>query len=308
MSVTLRGLLEAAAVLTVLVSGVTLLPFEFHALQLFSHFRLQYLAASVVLLVVFGAWKEPRYALALVAATALNANFVLPWFFDAPSGGTGTDFKVLLANVQASNENHEPLLELIENEQPDLVFVIEVSPRWAESLKPLGARYAHELIEPRNDSFGIAMFSRLPVTSVAAIESSPLAFPTIVAALEAGGKTLNVVATHPTIPLGKANHEARNRQLDGIARLLQKTGGPRLLVGDLNTTMWEREYGALENRTWLRNVRHGFGVLPTWPTFFPVAMIPIDHILVSEEIGVTNVRTGPRIGSDHLPLIATLTL
>jgi endonuclease/exonuclease/phosphatase (EEP) superfamily protein YafD len=308
MRVTLKGLFQAAAVLTLVFSVVTLLPVDHHAVQLFTHFRLQYLGASVILLLVLGAWHEPRYAIAMALAAALNANSVLPWYFDEPTGGTGTEFKVLLANVLARNEDHAPLLDLIEAEQPDLVFLIEVTPSWAESLTRLSTSYAHSIVEPRNGTFGIAMFTRLPMTSAAAVDSSPLAFPTIVATLEVGGKSLNVVATHPMIPLGKANHEARNRQLDGVARLLQKSGGARLLAGDLNVTMWDSEYAALENRTWLRNARQGFGLLPTWPTFFPPAMIPIDHLLVSDEIGVTEFRTGPRIGSDHLPLIATLTL
>ena len=308
MRVTLKGLVQATAALSVLFSTLTLLPVEHHLVQLFSHFRLQYFVASVALLVVLGAWREPRYAIALIVVTALNANYVLPWYVDEPTGGTGTEFKVLAANVLSSNDDHEPLLELIAAEQPDLVFLFEVSPNWAESLGQLSTSYTDAVIEPRTGNFGIAMFARLPMTSAAIIDSSPLAFPTIVAAFEIGGKSLNVVATHPMIPLGKANHESRNRQLDGVAKLLQKSGGARLLVGDLNITMWDRQYSALENRTWLRNVRQGFGVLPTWPTFFPPAMIPIDHILVSEEVGVADVRTGPRIGSDHLPLVVTITL
>jgi len=306
--ISLKGLFQAAAILVIVLSLATALPIDHHALQLFTHFRLQYLVASVLLLVVLAAWHEPRYAVALFLVALFNANFVLPWYFDEKPGVKGTEIKVLLANVLSTNDDPAPLFKLIEAEQPDLVFLLEVSPQWARKLPAIGATFAHSIVEPRDGNFGIAMYSNLPVSSAATVDSSPLGFPTIVASLEIGGQSLQVVGTHPMTPLGIQNYDARNSQLNAVARLLQKADGPRLLVGDLNATLWDRQYGSLENRTWLRNVRQGFGLLPTWPTFMPPAMIPIDHMLVSDEIGVKDVRTGPAIGSDHLPLIATITL
>jgi endonuclease/exonuclease/phosphatase (EEP) superfamily protein YafD len=305
---TLRGLLQAAGLLTVLFSAATLLPVEHFALQLFTHFRLQYLGAAVVLCIAFTALRESRYALLLALAAALNASLVLPWYLDKPSPQDGVDFDVLVANILSDNDDHEKLLALIEAEQPDLVLLLEVSPRWEASLGRLAASYPHRVVEARAGNFGIALYSKHAITSSAVIDSAPLDLPTIVATLDVSGRPVRVVGTHPMIPLGKSNYEARNTQLTAIAALLREGSGPRILVGDLNTTMWDMNYASLENKTWLRNVRRGFGVLPSWPMFMPVALIPIDHILVSDEIGVRNVRTGPRIGSDHLPLAATLVL
>jgi endonuclease/exonuclease/phosphatase (EEP) superfamily protein YafD len=305
---TLRGLLQAAAVVTIVFSIFTLLPVEHHALQLFTHFRLQYLLAAVALLVALAALRETRYAAALLLVAIVNAYVLLPWYVGERPATSGVEMRVLLANIHARNEDHEKLLTLVDNEQPDVLVLLEVTRGWAASLRRLHPDYPHRVIEPRDGSFGVALFSKLPITAAATVDSAPLGLPTIVATLEVGKETLQVLATHPMIPVGKDNYEARNRQLDDIARLLQQMSGPRVLVGDLNTSMWDTNYDSLENRTWLRNARRGFGVLPTWPTFMPFAMIPIDHVLVSEDIGVRDARTGPRIGSDHLPLAVTITL
>lgn len=305
---TLRGLLQAASLLTILVSVATLLPADHFAVQLFTHFRLQYLGAAFTLFVALALLRESRYALAMLLVSALHASFVLPWYFDKPAARDGVELRVLVANILSDNDEHEKLLALIEAEQPDLVCLLEVTPRWVESLGRLDARYPHRIVEPRTGNFGIALYAKHAIGAATVIDSAPLDLPTIVATVGVAGRAVQVVATHPMTPLRKAGYEARNTQLDGIARLLQRGNGRRILVGDLNTTMWERKYRWLENRTWLRNVRRGFGILPSWPTFFPVALIPIDHILVSDDIGVRDVRTGPHIGSDHLPLVATLVL
>lgn len=308
MRVTLRGLLQAAAAVTVVFSLGTLLPIDHFTVQLFTHFRLQYTIIAFLLCIAFVVMREGRYAVALLAAAAVNASLVVPWYADAATDTGTSELKLLNANVLVSNGAHEKLLDLISTEQPDLVVLQEITPEWAKSLQHLVADYPHHLVEPRDGSFGIALFSRYPMISAVSIDSGSLTRPTLVATVGIAGVEITVVGTHPTVPLAQRNYEARNAQLERIGKLLQNTQNPRILIGDLNTSMWDLHYGPLENRTWLRNARKGFGVVPTWPTFLPFAMIPIDHVLVSEDIGVVDVRTGPRIGSDHLPLIVTLTL
>jgi endonuclease/exonuclease/phosphatase (EEP) superfamily protein YafD len=210
--------------------------------------------------------------------------------------------------VQSTNTDYAGFLALLDNEQPDVVLVQEVSPAWAEELERLGGAWPHQVVEERDGNFGIALLSKYPLTATAIVASEPLGFPTIVATLDISGRRLQLVGTHPMIPLGPRNYAARNTQLTTVGDLLRRSGGARVLIGDLNTSMWDLNYRTLEARTGLRNARRGFGVRPTWPTFLPFAMIPIDHVVVSGEVGVVDVRTGPRIGSDHLPLVVTLTL
>ena len=310
--VTIRGLLQAAAVVTVTFSLVTLAPVDHHALQLFTHFRLQYLAASLLLLITFAFLRSPAYAAALLISVLASAVVVAPWYTDRPAQEGKTQIKLLHANVLATNLDHARLFTLINAEQPDLVFLQEISPQWEAALAALHGDYPHYYVEARHGNFGIALLSRLPLANVGHVENAPFGFPTLQGEFTVQNETVRFVSTHPMIPLGRENYAARNEQLRQVAEI---TAVPEdvstvstILVGDLNATMWDVNYRRFEAATGLRNVRRGQGILPTWPTFMPFAMIPIDHVFVSNDIGVEQVETGPRIGSDHLPLVVTLSL
>lgn len=306
--VSISGLAQAAGILTIAFSLLTLLPSNYHGLQLFTHFRLQYFLVAALLVIAFILLRDRRYAVLLFATAFINGAHVLPWYFDEPYEPEGRELKILQANVLYTNTEFNRLFTLIDSEQPDVVVLHEVSSAWAAELKRLEGTYPHQVVEARDGSFGIAVLAKFPMTATATVASEPLGYPTIVTTFATSGRPLQVVATHPMIPLGARNFGARNTQLATVGDLLRRSPGATLLVGDLNTSPWDINYKRLEARTGLRNVRRGFGVAPTWPTFLPFAMIPIDHVLVSGEVGVRDVRTGPRIGSDHLPLIATLTL
>ena len=304
----LQGLLQAGAVLTTVFSVATVFDGLHQYLELFSHFKLQYLAAAALLAVFFLIARDRRYLALMAVVSLLNAWYVVPWYLPQPdTTRTSPSFTVLLANVQHRNGEHSKLTALLSKQRPDLVFLLEVSDGWAQHVDQL-KDYPHRHVVPDDGAFGIALLSRVPLTAVETVDSPPFSFPTIVASAAIDGQVVTFTATHPAPPIGGRYYAGRNAQLAHIAELVDEQSGPRLLIGDLNTTMWGANYRKLIGRTGLRDARQGFGVLPTWPTHIPIAYIPIDHCLVSNELEVVTIRTGPRIGSDHLPLIVTLSL
>ena len=132
--------------------------------------------------------------------------------------------------------------------------------------------------------------------------------PGILARVDLNGVQLSILTIHPRAPIRHGHFELRNQMLQAGAMYARRLNDPKILVGDLNTTMWSRHFRDLIDLSGLKSGREGFQVLPSWPTFlrFRWLMIPIDHCLVSRGVRATKVATGQRIGSDHLPLIVEL--
>ena len=306
----LTGLLQAAAFLTVVFSLATLADHLHRYLELFSHFRLQYLGAALLLSISLFVLRSRRWAALMLVIAIVNVVPVAPWYMAEAEAASedGTRIKLLLSNVYSGNRNTQEVIDLLVAENPDVVFLQELTGKRSESLRVLRDTYAYSLNIPRDDNFGVAVLSRHPFASAKVVESPPFKLPTLVVEVEFGDETIAFVTTHPMPPIGKNGFESRNTQLASIAELVNQFAGPRVLIGDLNTTMWGHHYGLLVEETGLINSRYGFGILPTWPTHLPFAMIPIDHCLVSDQFRVTDARTGPDIGSDHLPLIVELAM
>ena len=80
----------------------------------------------------------------------------------------------------------------------------------------------------------------------------------------------------------------RNVQLIATAHEMAKKSGPSLLLGDLNITPWSPYFRDLLKLGNLRNSQDGFGIQPSW-----FGLLPIDHLLHSEEIAILDRRIGP---------------
>jgi len=303
-------LLKLGAFVTAVFSLLTLFDQWHRLLELFSHFRLQYCVVAVTLAMGFVVLRDRNWALGMLAIAATNAWFVAPWYFGATplSPDPSTSFTILHANVYAHNNEHQLFIELIRKEQPDVVFVQEIDEPLQTSLLVIHKDYPYREVVSRNDNFGIAVYSRLLLDSVVQHESPPFGYPSLIVTTHIDSQLLTLISTHPMPPIGRTEFDGRNQQLQDTGELVNAAPRPVVLIGDLNISMWAHHYGKLVEQTGLRNARAGFGILPSWPVHLPFAMIPIDQCLVSNNIGVVDIRTGPDIGSDHLPLIVTLTM
>lgn len=315
-SLTALGLLHALAALTALTSVVSLLDVDLLWFELLSHFRLQYLLSSLLCLVALIGLRSYKSGLAMVLVVALNAVYVVPWFFaqQVDQSATGADLTVMHANVNTGNTAYEQLLKQVGKEQPDILVVQEVNQAWLNALAQVQVVLPYHYSVPRDDNFGIALFSRFPLLDVRELYLGNSGVPSLQATLALSDRRISLVTTHPLPPINSGYFRSRNSQLTALAGLAAGISEPLIVMGDLNVTMWSANYTPLEldhldRKTGLVNGRRGFGILPTWPAaLLPLFRIPIDHCLVSPHFVVEEMRVGKKFGSDHLPLISRLRL
>jgi endonuclease/exonuclease/phosphatase (EEP) superfamily protein YafD len=210
----------------------------------------------------------------------------------------------MLANVNTQTGNAADVAAAIRRFNPDVVVLEEVSAKWLSDLKPVLDDYAHSEQAPREDNFGIGLWSRFPFirSRVACIGAAEV--PSIIVEIDTPQGRCTVVATHPLPPGGKSNSDFRNDQLAELPRWVRQASSPVLLLGDLNATPWNHYFRRFLDEAGLKDSARGRGVFPTWPsTFSPLMRIPIDHCLYGTGIEIVDRQTGPQVGSDHFPVI-----
>jgi endonuclease/exonuclease/phosphatase (EEP) superfamily protein YafD len=286
---------------------------------LFTHFRAYYVAvllpAGTLLLFVRGR--------RLVAAGVLVVGFwnlllMAPLYVpsrnpDATSGEAADDagttkLRILVANVYTANRRHDIVNALIDYEDADLVLLMEVNGPWLAALEDSLNSYPHRVERPRDDNFGIALYSRVPWDAAEVVELGEAEVPSVIARFTIGGKKLAAIGTHTLPPMGAERSALRNDQLRAVAKYLRTVEGSRLVMGDLNMTSWSPHFRDLLSEAGLVDSRRGRGIQPTWTAFRGLVRLPLDHVLVSPDITVTDRRIGIPIGSDHLPVIVELAL
>ena len=113
--------------------------------------------------------------------------------------------------------DHERIRHTIIAYDPDFVVLLEVTPWLLDHLADLADRYPYRAAEPREDNFGIALFSRRPFLRADIVQFSAAGLPSIIAGFAADGRRFTLLGTHPLPPVGAGQAQDRNDQLARLA-------------------------------------------------------------------------------------------
>ena len=285
---------------------------QFHRLfELASHFKFQYTIGSGVCLILFASLQAWVWVLPSLLLVIINGVALWPYLVAQPQSDLPGSLRLMHFNINYHNSKFSALIKYVKEESPDILIVQEITPRGIEQLQVLRQEYPYSISEKREKGKGIALFSRIPFAQTETLVFDDDGRPSFLAELKVDGKLVSLLTTHPSTPMSAKKFRRRNRHLSGAADVMQSLPEPKILIGDLNMTMWSYYFIKLLRETGLVDPRRGVGLLASWPTFMlsrRLLMIPIDHCLVSSDIAVTKIYTGRHIGSDHLPLIVDLSI
>lgn len=311
LKVTVWGMFAAAGFLGCVATVLGFLGQWSWFCELFSHFRVQYLAGLLGVSILLLIGKHKKTALLCFVFALVNLYCVLPLFrfktvlppLDYPYG----PYRAMLVNVHSEMGDPNLVMDAICEQKPDFVVLEEVTESWMQALSGLTNPLPYVVTSPREDNFGIAFLSQHPLLSQSVLFLGKAEVPSILVSVKIDGGVIEILATHPLPPVGSEYASLRNEQLDKIVDCI-KGRSPFLLLGDLNMTPWSPYFQRFITQSGLHNSAKGFGFQPSWPVQLPFLGIPIDHCLHSAEIGIANRKIGPRIGSDHYPLIVDFAL
>lgn len=217
--------------------------------------------------------------------------------------------KLLAANVLMENDQHHHLIDLIDEEDPDVLFLMETDQVWADALEESLSRYPTVLRHPLDNHYGLIFATRLDATSAEAVFLADDNTPTVLSELRApDGAAFHFIGLHPRPPVPGQDTEERDEQIRRAATLTEHSDLPVISMGDFNETAWSWTAQRFKHHGNYRDPRVGRGMLSSFDARYPVLRFPIDQLYVTEGIDLISFERKRTIGSDHFPMAAVVAI
>lgn len=287
---------------------------EFPRLQLATAAALCALLSGLIL--PAGNWQNIALAASLVSLL-LQLRYIIPWTRCWPvqvkathADSQAPTLTLLIANVLTPNRQSAKLLAMIERHQPDVVLTLESDQWWQEQLdSALHERWPHSVKVPLDNLYGMHLYSRLPLSNPQVKWLIQDDIPSIHTRVTLdNGEQIRFYALHPRPPAPSESEKSlwRDAELLWVGQEVHEEPFPTIVAGDLNDVAWSRTTRLFCRVSGMLDPRRGRGLFSTFHAHYPVLRWPLDHVFVSEEFTLTHMERLEDFGSDHFPILATL--
>jgi endonuclease/exonuclease/phosphatase (EEP) superfamily protein YafD len=315
----LRYLLLGLGGLAAVLTAIAFLPSNDAIVRIWDFPRVQ-LAAILVLVLAASPWLLPRghkmrllFPAALLAALVCQVVAIWPYTplmetqAKAAEGcAPASRVKLLTSNVLMTNDDAARLKAAIEETDPDIVFLVETDERWDQRMAFLKSSYPHAVRRPLDNTYGMLLYSRLPLISPRVrflVEDDVPSIKTGVR-LKSGAR-VDLYGLHPKPPPHQDTAQ-RDAELIIVAREVAKSRVPAIVLGDLNDVAWSDTTDLFQEISHLLDPRVGRGTYATFNANWPLFKWPLDHVFFAASFQLIGLQTLGKIGSDHLPVSVSL--
>jgi hypothetical protein len=222
--------------------------------------------------------------------------------------GRNTTLRVMSVDGAQGRASAAGIVQVAQIYSADIVVVTGLTSDLAHQLTVAGLSKlasAQWVMVPHNGMNGTGVWSGPKIDDLKPI--TELSRPGVDGAIESGTDRIGISVVQVD---GDPLRPSRTWHSD-LTRLAARrpTTQRGFIVGDLNSTPWQPAFRKLTASGW-RDAADvlGQGLRPTWPSWSPVPLAPLDHVLVRGGIGVASADTTTIAGTDHRALIVTLVL
>ena len=285
-------------VFVIVLSCPSLLENTFYLSDLLVQLRYQYLCVFLFLFLFNLFLKKISFSIAYSIMALINVLSLYPTWSNIHHI-EDPDLRIYFANLLSTNKEHSIFYQHISQKNPDVIVLQEVNERWRRKLISLSEEYSYNILIPREDNFGMAIFSKLKILKQEIIKGEAQV-ESILFKIKINGRDITILSTHPLPPLSPNYWRLRNKQYIEVEKYLNRTQGLKILIGDLNSVPWSSHLNRLSEATNLVPVNTFHD---TWNSSFPSGVrLRLDHAFVSPKLKGRLEVLGD-IGSDHLPLV-----
>ncbi|WP_080055816.1 endonuclease/exonuclease/phosphatase family protein [Spirosoma aerolatum] len=217
--------------------------------------------------------------------------------------------RLLTANVFMENTRMPEVKALAEKHKPDLLLVLEANQKWQDALVDLEKVYPYRILYPLENTYGMLFYSRFPIRFHQLRFLIQDDIPSIYAQLELpSGQLIHFYGVHPMPPSPTEHYRSteRDAELILVGKEARTKSAPVIVAGDLNDVAWSHTTRLFQRISGLLDPRIGRGLYNTFHARYFFLRWPLDHIFVSHHFQLQTIRRLPNCGSDHFPMLATL--